>query len=154
SVIQTVRNEFTAAALEERQIQGTFEDAKGAQMDLDRKSVDYNKLQRQAETTRGLYNNLLTQQKELGVIANSRENNVQVIDRAEGPRCPSAPNPSKEWLSAIMAGIVVAFGLAFGIEYLDDTVKTPEDVTRRLKLPLLGLVPAIRGDRVPVLTET
>jgi capsular exopolysaccharide synthesis family protein len=50
-------------------------------------------------------------------------------------------------------GLVVAFGLAFGIEYLDDTVKTPDDITRRLRLPLLGLVPAIRGERVPLLTE-
>ena len=66
---------------------------------------------------------------------------------------PISPNPRNDWLTAILAGLVVAFGLAFGIEYLDDTVKTPEDITRRLKLPLLGLVPAIRGDRVPVLTE-
>ena len=40
------------------------------------------------------------------------------------------------------------------MEYLDDSVKTPEDITKRLRLPLLGLVPAVRGDRVPVLTET
>jgi capsular exopolysaccharide synthesis family protein len=57
-------------------------------------------------------------------------------------------------MTAILAGLTIAFGLAFGIEYLDDSVKTPEDVTRRLKLPLLGLVPAVRGDRVPVLTGT
>jgi capsular exopolysaccharide synthesis family protein len=54
----------------------------------------------------------------------------------------------------MMAGMLVAFGLAFGIEYLDDTVKTPEDVSKRLGLPLLGLVPAIRGNRVPLLSET
>ena len=79
---------------------------------------------------------------------------AEMIERAEVPKFPYAPNPRREWLSAIMAGLVVAFGLAFGIEYLDDTVKTPEDITRRLKLPLLGLVPAVRGERVPVLTET
>src|SRR4030095_11542416 len=94
-----------------------------------------------------------TQQKELSVVANSRQNNVSLVERADVPRVPIAPQPKKEWISAILMGIVVASGLACGIEYLDDTVKTPEDVTRRLKLPLLGLVPAVRGARVPLLTE-
>src|SRR6476646_6951930 len=76
------------------------------------------------------------------------------MDRAEPRRTPISPNPRRDWLTAILAGLTIAFGLAFGIEYLDDTIKTPEDVTKRLKLPLLGLVPAVRGDRVPVLTET
>jgi succinoglycan biosynthesis transport protein ExoP len=76
-----------------------------------------------------------------------------VQDRAEVPGAPFSPNTRREWFTAMMAGMLVAFGLAFGIEYLDDTVKTPEDVSKRLGLPLLGLVPAIRGDRVPLLSE-
>jgi capsular exopolysaccharide synthesis family protein len=153
AVVDSARNAYQAAVLEERQISSSYEEAKNGQQDLERKGVQYGTLQRQADSTQNTLNTLLTQEKELGVVANSKENNVTIIDRAEIPKFPFAPNPRKEWLSAIMAGIVVAFGLAFGIEYLDDTVKTPEDVTRRLKLPLLGLVPAIRGDRVPVLTE-
>ena len=43
--------------------------------------------------------------------------------------------------------------MTYGLEALDDTVKTPDDVTRRLGLTLLGLVPAVRGRRVPLLTE-
>ena len=88
-----------------------------------------------------------TQQKELSVVANSRANNVQVMDRAEVPGAPILPNPRKDWITAILAGVTIALGLAFGIEYLDDTVKTPEDVTRRLKLPLLG--PGAGGPRRP-----
>jgi succinoglycan biosynthesis transport protein ExoP len=154
SVIQSIKNDYEAAVINERGLQDQLGQAKANQMDLDRKGVDYNKLQRQADTTRSIYNSLLTQQKELTVVANSRQNNVQVIERADVPKVPYAPNPKREWLNAMMAGIVVAFGLAFGIEYLDDTVKTPEDITRRLRVPLLGLVPAIHGNRVPVLTET
>ena len=121
-------------------------------MDLDRKSGGYIVLQRQAESDRQLYQSLLQQQKELQVVSNSRTNNVQVMDRAEVPGAPFSPNTRRDWFTALMAGMLVALGLAFGIEYLDDTVKTPDDVTRRLGLPLLGLVPAIRGDRVPLLS--
>ena len=153
SIIESLRNDYNAAAVNERNVLAQLQSAKVGQVDLDKKSVDYNKLTSQAKSQRDVYNSLLTQQKQLTVVANSNQNNVSVIERAEVPKFPYAPNPRREWLSAIMAGLVVAFGLAFGIEYLDDTVKTPEDITRRLKVPLLGLVPAIRGDRVPVLSE-
>src|SRR5205809_3192984 len=134
-------------------MQASLDQAKGEQVGLDLKAVDYSKLQREAHGIRNVYNSLLTQQKELSVVPNSRQNNVSLIERADVPRVPIAPQPKKEWISAILMGIVVAFGLAFGIEYLDDTVKTPDDITRRLRIPLLGLVPAIRGERVPLLSE-
>jgi succinoglycan biosynthesis transport protein ExoP len=152
-VIETVKNEYLSAVTQERSFSASLEQQKNEAMDLDRKGGDYVVLQRQAESDRLLWQSLLTQQKELQVVSNSRSNNVQVQDRAEVPGAPFSPNTRREWFTAMMAGMLVAFGLAFGIEYLDDTVKTPEDVSRRLGLPLLGLVPAIRGDRVPLLSE-
>ena len=152
-VLENVRNEYNAKLSEERSFASQLQSQKAAANDLDKKGGDYNILKRKADSERTVYQTLLTQQKELAVVANSRSNNVQVMDRAEVPGAPILPNPRKDWITAIMAGVTIALGLAFGIEYLDDTVKTPEDVTRRLKLPLLGLVPAVRGDRVPVLTE-
>jgi succinoglycan biosynthesis transport protein ExoP len=153
TMLEAIKQEYQSAAITERQMQASLEQAKGEQAGLDLKAVDYNKLQREADGIRNVYNSLLTQQKELSVVANSRQNNVSIIERADVPRVPIAPQPKKEWISAILMGILVAFGLAFGIEYLDDTVKTPDDITRRLRIPLLGLVPAIRGERVPLLTE-
>lgn len=153
-VIESVKNDYLAALAQERNFAGSLEQQKNASMDLDRKSGDYRILQRQADSDRQVYQSLLQQQKELMVVANSRANNVQVMDRADVPKVPISPNPRRDWLTAILAGLGIAIGLAFGIEYLDDTVKTPEDITRRLTLPLLGLVPALRGERVPILTES
>jgi succinoglycan biosynthesis transport protein ExoP len=144
-VIESVRNEYQAASNEERSFAGQLESQKGAAMDLDKKSGAYLVLQREAESNRQVYQSLLQQEKELRVVSNSRSNNVQVMDRAEVPGGPFSPNTRRDWLMAIFAGLVVAVGLAFGLEYLDDTVKTPEDVTRQLRLPLLGLVPSVSG---------
>jgi capsular exopolysaccharide synthesis family protein len=152
-VIESARNEYEAASAEERSFSVQLEAQKGAAMDLDRKSGGYLVLQREAESNRQVYQSLLQQEKELRVISNSRTNNVQVMDRAEVPGAPFSPNARKDWFTALLAGLLVAVGLAFGLEYLDDTVKTPEDVTKRLRLPMLGLVPAIRGERVPLLSE-
>ena len=144
-VIETVRNEYETAVAQERSFSGSLEQQKNEAMELDRKSGDYNVLERQAESDRQLWQSLLKQQKELQVVSNSRSNNVQLMDRAEVPGAPFSPNARREWFTALIAGLLVAFGLAFGIEYLDDTVKTPEDISKRFALPLLGLVPAIRG---------
>ena len=53
---------------------------------------------------------------------------------------------------ALVLGLALGVAVAYAVEYLDDTVKLPDDVTRRLKLPLLGLVPAVAGSKPPVLT--
>lgn len=153
-VIESARNDYESARLTEQSFQSNLAGAKNASMDLDKKSGDYRILERQLESNRKAYQTLLDEQKNLSVVANSRANNVRLMDRAEPRRTPISPNPRRDWMTAIFAGLAIALGLAFGIEYFDDTIKTPEDVTKRLRLPLLGLVPALRGDRVPVLTET
>ncbi|UNC93577.1 YveK family protein [Candidatus Contubernalis alkaliaceticus] len=69
--------------------------------------------------------------------------NVKVIDKAVPPVSPIAPRPLLNIAVAGVLGFMVAVGLAFLLEYLDDTVKTPDEVHRLLSLNVLGTVPAI-----------
>jgi succinoglycan biosynthesis transport protein ExoP len=153
-VIETVKNDYETAVAQERCFSASIEQQKSEAMDLDRKSGGYVNLQRQADSDRQIWQSLLQQQKELQVVSNSRSNNVQVMDHAEVPGAPFSPDTRRDWFTAVLAGVLAAFGLAFGVEYLDDTIKTPEDVSKRLNLALLGLVPALRGEGVPLLSET
>src|SRR5688572_5248229 len=150
--VQNVRNEFDNAVQQEKELQSSLNEAKQAATALGRKGVDYAVLLREAESNRTVYNQLLTREKELRVVANSRTNNVRVVDRAEVPTVPSAPNHRRDWAYAIALGLAIGLGIAFGIDYLDDTVKTPDDITRRLKLKFLGLVPIVAGDRHPLIS--
>jgi polysaccharide biosynthesis transport protein len=152
-VLESIANDYRAALAEERNLAGSLEDQKKQAVDLNRKSITYSILQREAESERQVYNALLQQEKELRVVSNSRANNVQVMDDAEVPGGPYTPNHGRDWLMAIVLGLALGVGLAYSVEYLDDTVKLPDDVTRRLKLPLLGLVPAVAGGKLPVLTS-
>ena len=149
---QAVRNEYEAALAEERTLSADLEGQKAAAMDLNRKGIDYSVLQREAESNRQVYESLLQREKELRVIANSRANNVRVLDRAEVPGGPFTPNVNRAWMMAMLFGLGLGVAAAFAIDYLDDTVKTPEDITWRLKLHFLGLVPKVRGERHPLLS--
>ena len=103
-------------------------------------------------TSKGLLSNLTTELQQTKVAYNSTENNVRVMDRAEVPGTPYTPNIPNNLLMALLAGVTLALGVAFGLEYLDDTIKTPEDITRKLRVPFLGLVPSVAGDKQPLLS--
>ncbi len=151
-IIDSLRNEYLSAAAEESRLAAALKEQERAAMDLNRKRIDYGVLEREAQSNRQVYEALLQKQKELQVVSSSKENNVRLMDRAEIPGAPFTPNPRRNLLIAIALGLVLGLGLAFTLDYLDDTVKTPEDITRRLRIPFLGLIPAVRGETVPVLS--
>ncbi|HUQ86211.1 MAG TPA: polysaccharide biosynthesis tyrosine autokinase [Vicinamibacterales bacterium] len=149
---QNAKSEYDNAVQQEREMQSLLGESKKQATALGRKGVDYAVLQREAESNRTIYNQLVAREKELRVVANSRTNNVRVVDKAEVPGVPYSPNHRRDWMYAIALGLALGLGLAFGIDYLDDTVKTPDDISRRLKLKFLGLVPIVSGDRHPLIS--
>ena len=152
--VQSVRNEYETALLEERTLSKNLEGAKAEATDLNRKGIGYGVMEREAQSNRQVYEALLTREKELRVSANSRTNNIRIVDRAEVPRAPITPSGRRTWLMSVIVGLTLSVAVALGLDYMNDTIKTPEDVTRRLKLPFLGLVPAVRGDKHPLLASS
>jgi polysaccharide biosynthesis transport protein len=151
---QAIKNDFETAVLEEQTFARGLDSAKSAAQDLSRKSVDYNVMERDAKTNREIYSALLTRERELRVSSNSRQNNVRVIDHAEAPGGPMSPSGRRTWLLALAVGLALSVGVAYGLDYMNDTIKTPEDITQRLRLPFLGLVPSVRGNPHPVLASS
>ncbi|MCU1383879.1 MAG: hypothetical protein JWL71_2576 [Acidobacteria bacterium] len=152
--VQSVRNEYETALIEEQTFSKNLEGAKSEATDLNRKGIGYGVMEREAKSNREVYQSLLTREKELRVSANSRTNNVRVVDRAEVPRAPTTAGGRRTWLMSAVIGLFLAVAVALGLDYMNDTIKTPEDITRRLKLPFLGLVPAVRGDKHPLLASS
>jgi capsular exopolysaccharide synthesis family protein len=152
--VQSVKNEYETAVLQEHTLARNLEGAKSEAQDLNRKGIGYGVMEREAKSNREVYQSLLTREKELRVSANSRTNNVRVVDRAETPRGPVSASGRRTVMMSMFIGLVLAVGVALGLDYMNDTIKTPEDVTRRLRLPFLGLVPAVRGDKHPLLASS
>jgi capsular exopolysaccharide synthesis family protein len=153
AAVGSIKNEYETALSQERRLSAELEAQKGAAMDLNRKGVNYTVLEREAQSNRTIYEALLQRQKELQVVSNSGGNNVRLMDRAMVPGAPYTPDVKRNLLLGALAGILLALGLVLAIDYLDDTVKTPEDITRRLKMPFLGLVPAVKGNTHPLLSQ-
>ncbi len=154
TAIQRVKNDYESAIIEEQQATRALEGAKAESVDLNRKGIDYGVMEREAKSNEEVLNTLLQRENELRVASNSRENNVSVIERAEVPTSPTTAGSRRTWFMALFFGFVAAIGVVFGLDYMNDTVKTPEDIARHLKIPFLGLIPSVRGDQHPLLTSS
>lgn len=126
--------------------------ARNMQSEMGTKGVPYEALQRYRDTERGILTDLQARLGEFQIQANAIRNNVWMLESAIVPPDPFKPDFSRNLLVALFVGFALAGALAFGLDYLDDTIKTPEDITRKLRIPFLGLVPSVRGDKQPVLS--
>ena len=109
------------------------------------RSVDYNILDREADTLRSQYDALLARYKDVAIAAGVGASQVLIVDRAEVPRQPFEPNMRSQLRWAFVLSLALGIGIAILLEYLDDTIKTPEDVRLKLGLSILGVVPALKG---------
>ncbi|WP_345719863.1 polysaccharide biosynthesis tyrosine autokinase [Qipengyuania sphaerica] len=147
SIKNSVRLEYEAARDQENALQSRVLGTRATALDEQDRGVQYNLLKREAETDRALYNTLLTRFNELNATAGAASNNVSLVDVAEPPRKPSSPNAIANMLIALLGGLVFSAGLVFVRDQIDDVVRSPEDVERKLGVTLLGLVPRVQdGD--------
>jgi succinoglycan biosynthesis transport protein ExoP len=137
--------QYRAAAAGEREIQARVNGLKSAVLDLRERSIQYNILQRSVDTNRAMYDSLLERYKQIGVAGGVGANNVSVVDRADVPGGPFKPNLMLNLLVGLGLGLLGGMGAALALEFLNDTVKTPDDVRNKLHLPSLGVIPKKKG---------
>ncbi len=146
-IVGGIRNDYDLSLRRETLLRHAFEQQKAKVMEMKEKSIQYNILKREADTNKELYKGLLQRMKEAGVSAGLTVSNIQVVDQAEIPTRPYKPNRQLNLLLAAVVGLFLGVGLAFFFEYLDNTVKTPEDVEQMIRLPSFGMVPEISNGR-------
>ena len=146
----SVQNEYSIALNQERSLRRQVNELKGDVLDMRARSVQYNILQREVDTSRTLYDGLLQRYKEVGVAGNITANNISVIDQAQPPSKPDKPRIIINLLVAAFLGIGFGILTAFLLEALDETMATPEDAERKLGLPVLGVAPLVPAGQSPV----
>jgi capsular exopolysaccharide synthesis family protein len=146
-IVGGIRNDYELSLRRETLLRHAFDQQKAKVMEMKEQSIQYNILKREADTNRELYKGLLQRMKEAGVSAGLTVSNIQVVDQAEIPTRPYKPNRQLNLLLAAVVGLFLGVGLAFFFEYLDNTVKTPEDVEQLIRLPSFGMVPEISYER-------
>ena len=145
SVVEGINSVYLAAAAKESQLRGEMEKQKSAALALKDAAVDYAILAREADTNNQLYDSVLERWKEISIAGEIPSSNISILDPAEAPRQPSGTQKKLALLISMILGLMAGLAYAFIVEFLDNTIKTPADVERHLRLPNLAVVPDYRS---------
>ncbi|MCG6871614.1 MAG: GumC family protein, partial [Gammaproteobacteria bacterium] len=129
-LVESLRLEYEQLLSKEQLLGKLLEKHKLAILDLRDRSVQYNILKREWESNKQLYSGLLDRMKEVGVSAGIEINNISVVDPAMVPVLPYRPSLGLNVSLALVFGLFGGVGLAFLLAYLDNTVRTPEEIEK------------------------
>lgn len=110
-------------------------------LEISRDAIQYQEYEREAESTQQIYESLLKRMQETQSESKTQASNILVVDKADVPARPYKPRLLLNLFMAFALGSLGGIFLAFFMEYLDSTVKIPEDIEKGLGLDLLAIVP-------------
>ena len=145
TMVESIQEEYNTARSHVEILQASLDKQKAEANDLAEKLVQYHILQHDAEANKQLYDGLLQKLKEATISVGLRSSNIRVVDPALVPSSPSRPQKARNILLAFLVGLVGGVGLAIFREYLDNTVKSPDDIEALTGLPSLAVVPSLPG---------
>jgi capsular exopolysaccharide synthesis family protein len=139
--VDHLKGQYQSALQRENMLRSSFEKQKQEANKLNESAIEYSILKRDLDSNRTLYEGLLEKLKEAGVTAGLRSNNFNIIKAARVPTFPSEPNIPRNLMFALVLGAISGIGLAFVLENMDNTVRTPEQAQAISALPSLGMIP-------------
>lgn len=139
-VVRSIQSDYEMARETEKNLAAQLLDAKGEAITLSEKYVQYKILSRDVETYRNLYDALLAKVKEQSLAEEIQPVNVWTVEEAVPPPEPVSSHRMRNLLLGVLLGLFGGVGLAFFVEYLDNTVKSVEEIEDRFGLPVLSVI--------------
>jgi succinoglycan biosynthesis transport protein ExoP len=152
---KTAQSDYMAAVAKERTLRDAFDRQKVEASKVDSSAIAYNSLKGEIANKKSVLESLLRRQSETALSANMQGlglSNIHIIERAEAPAAASGPSHAKNLLSGLLLGLLLGMGLALFLDFLDNSIKTPEDVARYARMPAWGIIPAFSADKPEQLT--
>lgn len=143
SAVDSIKDDYETSRDHVAILQQALDQQKADANVMAEKLVNYHILEHDAEANKQLYDGLLQKLKEADIAAGLRSSNIRIVDPALTPNSPAGPQKTRNISLAFVVGLLGGIGLAVFREYLDNTVKSPDDIESLTGLPSLAVVPAL-----------
>lgn len=147
------KSEYELAVREEQSLKAALAESKGDAVQQNQDAIQYNILKQEVDTAKGLYTDFLQKTSQAQVEVAQQHNNLRLIQPARVPGAPIGPARFRMIMFAFFLSLAGGVGLAYGLEYLDNTIKTVDDVGRYMRLPALGIIPVLASTNAPKLNK-
>ncbi len=137
----SIKAKMERALALERSIQNALDNQRRVALLQNEKIVGYDVLKRDLTSNERIYNTLLKQFKEISLTAALKNSNIRIVNKARVPQYPVRPRVYFNILLAIALSMVMGSGIAFFFDYMDKSVRTPDDIMTRLDMSVLGTLP-------------
>jgi polysaccharide biosynthesis transport protein len=141
--IDNLKTKYLQSQQQENKIRSSFNDQYNQAQGQNQAAINIRLLEQNITTNKGFLENLQKQQSENDVVAQGTGNNISIAEIAIPPDTPIAPRRLMTVFAALILSTLFGAGFALFLEYLDDTIKTTEEVENYLRLPALAAIPAI-----------
>jgi capsular exopolysaccharide synthesis family protein len=138
-----LENEYKASLKSEQMLSGALGAQKQEAYKMNQDAVQYAIMLRDVQASRDLYEDLLKKLKEAGITAGLKNTNVNIVDPASTPVDPAEPKLPLNMALGFLGGLLGGIAMAFVVENLDSSIRTPDDVEVQCALPSLGIIPSI-----------
>ena len=143
-ILSSISNSYDLAASREKSMKELLAETKGEMLGSNEKFMQYQIMKREVDSNRVMYETLQAGIKQEGVTDQSQSVNIWVMKKADLPGAPSKPNKKRNLLLGMILGLFGGVGLAFFIEYLDNTVKGAQQLEEKFGLTVLGSIEEMR----------
>jgi polysaccharide biosynthesis transport protein len=144
---ERLRAEYERALRDETSLKELLAKAKTEAGQQSQATIQFTILKQDVDTAKGLYKEFLEKTSQADIEVAEQDNNLLLAEPAEVPRSPVGPQRFRAILITLFLSLCGGIGLAFFLEYLDNTIKTVEDVSRYAQLPALSVIPAMAGNQ-------
>ncbi|HEV8371537.1 MAG TPA: polysaccharide biosynthesis tyrosine autokinase [Pyrinomonadaceae bacterium] len=143
TLLTNLETRYKQTLAREQSLRKAFEQQRAETLTQNEAAINYRIIQQEIETNKTLLNSLLQGAKENDVVMAGKPNNISVVDYALSPEGPVGPNRTRTVFVAFVLSIGFGIGFALFLEYMDDTVRSTEEVERLLHLPALAIIPSM-----------
>jgi polysaccharide biosynthesis transport protein len=140
-IVSNLRTQESLLRDRESKLTRSIDETRMESLRVNQKATSYDMIRGEATETKRIYDLISARIKEIGLSSSLLSNNLRILDRAQIPEFPVKPRVVLNLAAGLLLGLLLGVGTIFFLDYIDNTIRTSEDIEKYLKLNLLAVVP-------------